>query len=365
MSMVLKCTYIDGEWHTEYMGSWRKEVTAQRFCDIANEKLDFTYAKKIEKEIKLKAEKDLGIILPKKKPLIAGAKKTDTAKKSKYYNKKDFEIAKKAISEMKQAKWPNALKTAKRAKDKSIYNFIQWRHLLTKGNKASYYEYKTFIDINKDYPRIGRIKYLAEHKLSTDKVSPKKIIDFFSSNKPLSGFGEMILGESFILSGDKEKGIGLIKKGWITKKKNLITTNSKFENIVYMHDYLLLHKNWYKGYIKFGNNFDIAMNKIVNPDNTRYRDWTLWPHNENFIDEIIKDNSCLLPYSVLDLSKYMYISGAYWVAKRDVMEEFPLDEDLLWGQGEDVEWSKRIRNKYRFSFNKYSKSSFNFSIGSQ
>ena len=51
--------------------------------------------KKPEEEIKLKAEKNLGIILPKKKPLIAGVKKTDTAKKSKYYKKKDFEIAKK------------------------------------------------------------------------------------------------------------------------------------------------------------------------------------------------------------------------------------------------------------------------------
>ena len=40
MSMVLKCTYIDGEWCTEYMGEWQKEATAQRFCDIANEKLD-------------------------------------------------------------------------------------------------------------------------------------------------------------------------------------------------------------------------------------------------------------------------------------------------------------------------------------
>ena len=40
----------------------------------------------------------------------------------------------------------NALKTAKKAKDKSIYNFIQWRHLLKKGNQASYYDYKTFID---------------------------------------------------------------------------------------------------------------------------------------------------------------------------------------------------------------------------
>ena len=87
--------------------------------------------KEPKEEIKLKAEKNLGIILPKKKPLIVGTKKSDTAKKSKYYNKKDFEIAKKAISEMKQAKWPNALKTAKKARDKSIYNFIQWRHLLS------------------------------------------------------------------------------------------------------------------------------------------------------------------------------------------------------------------------------------------
>ena len=45
-------------------------------------------------------------------------------------------MAKKALAQMKQAKWPDALKTAK-AKDKSIYDFIQWRHLLTKGNKAS------------------------------------------------------------------------------------------------------------------------------------------------------------------------------------------------------------------------------------
>ena len=41
-----------------------------------------------------------------------------------------------------------------KAKDKSIYNFIQWRHLLTTGNQASFYEYKVFIDKNSHYPRI-------------------------------------------------------------------------------------------------------------------------------------------------------------------------------------------------------------------
>ena len=46
---------------------------------------------------------------------------------------------------MKLAKWPNAIQTAKKAKDSSIYDFIQWRHLLTKGNKASYFDYKILL----------------------------------------------------------------------------------------------------------------------------------------------------------------------------------------------------------------------------
>ena len=52
----------------------------------------------------------------------------------------------------------------------------------------------------------------------------------------------------------------------LLEKKNIITDKSSFENIVFMHDYLLLHKNWYKGFVNFGNDFEIAMNKILNPD---------------------------------------------------------------------------------------------------
>ena len=195
----------------------------------------------IEKKIVSKKEKNKSIILPKKKPLIAGSKKSDTVKKSKYYNKKDFAIAKKAISEMKQAKWPTALRTAKKAKDKSIYNFVQWRHLLTKGNKASYYEYKTFFDANEDYPRIGRIKYLAEHKLSTDSISPKKIINWFGPNEPLSGFGKMILGESLVIAGNTQKGISLIKEGWITaelSRSELKFYRKKYKKYLNADDYI-------------------------------------------------------------------------------------------------------------------------------
>ena len=129
-----------------------------------------TAVEEIKEKKVVKKEIKPDFILPKKKPLIAGTKKLSDIKISKYYNKKDFKLAKKAISEMKKANWSAALNTAKKAKDKSIYNFIQWRHLLTKGNKASYYDYKIFISANEDYPRIGRIKYLAEHKLSNEKI---------------------------------------------------------------------------------------------------------------------------------------------------------------------------------------------------
>jgi hypothetical protein len=43
-----------------------------------------------------------------------------------------------------------ALSLSKKAKDKSIHNFINWRHLLTTGNKASFYDYLAFIKNNEN-----------------------------------------------------------------------------------------------------------------------------------------------------------------------------------------------------------------------
>ena len=43
---------------------------------------------------------------------------------------------------MEKSKWDNAEKIAKKARDKSIYNFIQWKHLITTGNQASFIDYK-------------------------------------------------------------------------------------------------------------------------------------------------------------------------------------------------------------------------------
>ena len=182
-----------------------------------------------------------GVILPKNKPLVVKKDKLNIKKKSKYFSAKDFSYAKEAIRLIEKRSWREAERIAKKAKNKSIYNFINWRHLITTGNNADFFEYKTFIERNKDYPRIGRVKYLAEHKLSTKVLSPQRIIKYFDNEMPLSGYGELILGESFISVGEDEKGINLIKKGWIKadlSRSEMKFLSKKYKNYLTKDDYI-------------------------------------------------------------------------------------------------------------------------------
>ena len=185
--------------------------------------------------------KKINFFIPKSKPLVIKKSKSIIREKSKYYSQKDYAIAKRSIQAMEKSQWSTALSVSKKAKDKSIYNFIRWRHLLTTGNQASFYDYMSFIKNNENYPRISRVRYLAEHKLSTDKISPKKIINWFGSSDPLSGFGMLILGESFIKTGEIKKGVSLIKKGWITaelSRSNMKYFRSKYKKYLDSSDYI-------------------------------------------------------------------------------------------------------------------------------
>ena len=188
-----------------------------------------------------KEEKKYDIIIPKTKPIIVKKEKSKVKQTSKFYRKKDFALAKKAIAEIEKRKWVAALSTAKKARDKSIYKFIKWKFLLTENNQASFYDYQQFIKENSEYPRISRLKYLAEHKLSTKKISPEKIIKWFNGNAPLSGFGNLILGESLIATGNTPEGVKLIKNGWITAKlsrSDMKFFRKKFKKYLNADDYI-------------------------------------------------------------------------------------------------------------------------------
>jgi len=132
-----------------------------------------------------------------------------------------------------------------------------------------------------------------------------------------------------------------IKTAWITRKKNIICEIALYENIVLMHDYIELCDDWYQGFLLFGNDFDICVTKIKNHNGVRFRDYSIFPYG---ISDCLSIRA-LIPYHYapsIKLSKLMYISGAYYIIKKYIASKFPLDERLRWGDGEDVELSKRL-----------------------
>lgn len=145
---------------------------------------------------------------------------------------------------------------------------------------------------------------------------------------------------------------------WITRKKNIIAERAKYDNVVVMFDYVKLEPGWYEGFLKFGDKFDVCMNRVLNLTGERFKDYTLNPY---FIPPSFGTNILLIPYSCSkaitpEISSIMYISGSYHVVKKAVALQVPLREKILgWNQGEDVFFSQDIADKgIVIDFNEYS-----------
>jgi GT2 family glycosyltransferase len=196
----------------------------------------------------------------------------------------------------------------------------------------------------------------------TDGKNDNFIIDIISSiiNNKIPNYEIIIVGNTKIVNSENIKIFlfdETVKRGWITRKKNIIIENAKYENLVLMHDYVKLDENWYNGFIEFGNDFEFCVNKIFNKDGRRFRDYTLMPLYFVGISDYFVNN-CLLPYDFENTNQtnhFLYISGAYFVIKRDIAQKNKLDEKLCHCYGEDVELCQRLNEKnIIIKCNKYS-----------
>tara|TARA_B100000902_G_scaffold286144_1_gene272246 strand:- start:43 stop:2271 length:2229 start_codon:yes stop_codon:yes gene_type:complete len=203
-----------------------------------------------EKEVIVKEKKEAkkfesvknksSFIFPEKKPSIYKAN-TKSAEKSSILNQKDFDRAKETIQFIKDKKWNSALKSAAKVKDREFKNLITWMHLKTTRNSASFAEYKKFIEQNEDYPRINRIRYLAEEKIYLRNNSPTSVINWFNKYPPLGGLGKIKLAEAYLEQGATEKVNELIKEGWITatiRKNDLGYYRAKFKKFIDSDDHI-------------------------------------------------------------------------------------------------------------------------------
>ena len=135
------------------------------------------------------------------------------------------------------------------------------------------------------------------------------------------------------------------KEGWITKKKNILAQSAKYENVVLMHDYYVFDKNWYKNFLEFGNNWDVAScQQLLITGKRHFTDWVIW-------DSPMYPRYSALPYDEWTMTNCMYQSGGFMIVKKALVEKLPFNEDLVHNQAEDVEWSLRMRTQCRWVCN--------------
>lgn len=153
-----------------------------------------------------------------------------------------------------------------------------------------------------------------------------------------------------------------LKPGWITKKKNIIAAEAKYENLCIVHDYYSIPNYWYSCLLSYWEKeWDILCCQVQTYGTAeRSADWLV---NPEILADFIKDRPWAvealmnaaphenhpkyvnsLPYGVQDLWHIQYVSGGYILCKTDLLRTVPMNENMIWGDapGEDVEWSERV-----------------------
>lgn len=126
------------------------------------------------------------------------------------------------------------------------------------------------------------------------------------------------------------------EKGWITKKKNIIIQNARYENICIVHDRAIFPSNWYHLMKQYGNCFEAICNKQLYKDVRAY-DWVTLggPLGTQYkID--------LLDYR--DWDWWSYIGGLQLITKRSIVKNILFDETRYWNGAEDADISFRLRD---------------------
>ena len=202
----------------------------------AKEKNNVNLVEKVEE----KSQKE-EFLLPVKKPLNFIPSSSKALVKSEILNEKDFKLAKEIFELVKKGNWNSALPIVNKVSDREFRDYVNWLYLLQPGNQSTFTDYINFISRNEDYPRIGRLKYLAEHKIIVKNAGPRSVIDWFSQNESLSGTGKIKFGEAYLELGNSNMAEDLIKSGWETADLSSSDVKyyiSKFKNILTTQDHL-------------------------------------------------------------------------------------------------------------------------------
>lgn len=113
--------------------------------------------------------------------------------------------------------------------------------------------------------------------------------------------------------------------------RNKVCRLAKYDHLIVADDDLIFHNDFYKGLITFGEDYDVAACKILNPDGSRFYDWKIYVNGKNYLigyDQVHPDIS---------------LTSGIYIMKQWVFTKIQWDDGLGYYEGEDVDFSDRLK----------------------
>jgi len=124
--------------------------------------------------------------------------------------------------------------------------------------------------------------------------------------------------------------------GWITKKKNLISAEAQYSDILICHDRFWLTDDFCRTFEDWGYGYGLAAVRVRLPDGSRGLDWAVVSSQNH-----VWSAGGLLDYRAY--SQYAYNPGGATVIRKVFWQDYPWNENLFWNEHEDVELCRRVQ----------------------
>ncbi|HLD80379.1 MAG TPA: hypothetical protein VJA40_00025 [archaeon] len=121
-------------------------------------------------------------------------------------------------------------------------------------------------------------------------------------------------------------------KVWVTRKKNIVYENAKYENVFVLHDRFKLDKGWFKGMKRYGNVWDALFFPIIDKNGEEYVHWGVWGKGIERIGYL----------DIRDWREDYFVGGAFAAMKKRVWEKAKHNEERFWAEQEDAEQQLRV-----------------------
>lgn len=120
--------------------------------------------------------------------------------------------------------------------------------------------------------------------------------------------------------------------GRLGEMRNLLCAKARYNHLIVCDDDLLFQEDFYKGLVRFGEDYDVLCVKFLNADGTRYWSWATVGGPRGQV---------LLDYHETD--PFLYVTGGLCIMKSWVADKVKWDSVRGMNQMEDVDFSRKLQ----------------------